>query len=64
MLDRIAEGRTDGATLAQSCAYYGDVSALRPAAVLRLLCFGPHRIHPGHRGMAAHLLGRPLDPAR
>ncbi len=29
----------------------------RSPEVLRLLCFGPHAIHPGHRGMRAHLLG-------
>ncbi|MDX1984981.1 MAG: ankyrin repeat domain-containing protein [Bryobacteraceae bacterium] len=32
---------------------------LRPAPVLRLLCFGPHRVHPDYAGMDANLLGRP-----
>ena len=31
----------------------------RPAGVLRLLCFGEHRIHPDYRGMRAHLIGEP-----
>lgn len=44
----------------------------RPAAILRLLCFGPHRIHPaadwtgdhgaGWRGMDKHLTGKPHLP--
>ncbi|MBL9076636.1 MAG: ankyrin repeat domain-containing protein [Planctomycetes bacterium] len=43
---------------------------LRPDAILRLLCHGPHRLHPardsaydhgrGHGAMDAGLLGRPL----
>ena len=32
----------------------------RPAAILRLLCYGPHRIHPENRPMAANLEGDPL----
>ncbi|MBX7105226.1 MAG: ankyrin repeat domain-containing protein, partial [Gemmataceae bacterium] len=45
---------------------------LRPARILHLLCFGPHRIHPqsvemseasegqaGDEGLESHLLGRP-----
>ncbi|MBL8519578.1 MAG: ankyrin repeat domain-containing protein [Betaproteobacteria bacterium] len=32
----------------------------RPAGVLRLLCFGPHRIHPDYgAGLAANRLGTP-----
>lgn len=44
---------------------------LRPAAILRKLCFGPHNLHPdahwdgdhgaGWSGMDAHLLGRARD---
>lgn len=34
----------------------------RPTEVLRLLLYGEHRIHPEHRGLAAHLLGRPHPP--
>lgn len=50
---------------------------LRPAAILRLLCHGPHRIHPdahwtsdhgthGPGGLETHLLGKPhhADPPR
>lgn len=33
--------------------------ALRPPEVLRLLCYGPHRIHPDYAGMQANLIGRP-----
>lgn len=33
--------------------------ALRNADVLRLLCFGPHRIHPQFVGMEENLLGEP-----
>jgi ankyrin repeat protein len=32
----------------------------REVDVLRLLCHGPHAIHPDHRGMQANLLGDPL----
>ena len=32
---------------------------LRPASVLRKLCFGNFRIHPDFAGMEAHLLGKP-----
>jgi ankyrin repeat protein len=32
---------------------------LRPDPILRLLCFGSHRISPAHRSMAANLLGQP-----
>lgn len=32
----------------------------RPVDVLRLLCHGPHAIHPGYRGMQANLVGDPL----
>ena len=35
----------------------------RPVEVLRLLCYGPHRLHPEYRGMRANLVGGPLDPA-
>ena len=31
----------------------------RPVQVLRLLCFGPHRIHPAYRPMRENLQGRP-----
>ncbi len=31
----------------------------RPVEVLRLLCHDRHSIHPGYRGMRAHLVGRP-----
>lgn len=31
----------------------------RPAPILRLLLFEPHRIHPEHQGLAVNLLGRP-----
>jgi len=31
----------------------------RPVAILRKLCYGPHRIHPGNSSMAANLLGNP-----
>ena len=34
----------------------------RPTELLRLLLYGEHRIHPEHRGLAAHLLGRPHPP--
>ncbi len=33
---------------------------LRPAPILRKLCYGPHRIHPNHTAMEANLLGKPL----
>ena len=33
---------------------------LRPAPVLRLLCFGTHRLHPDYAGLEAHLTGNPL----
>jgi uncharacterized protein len=32
---------------------------LRPAAILRLLCFGNHRIHPRYQEMRTNLLGNP-----
>jgi len=32
----------------------------RPVDVLRLLCFGAHRIHPDYRSLRAHLVGGPL----
>lgn len=32
---------------------------LRPAAILRPLCYGGFSIHPDYAGMAAHLLGNP-----
>jgi ankyrin repeat protein len=32
---------------------------LRPAAVLRKLCYGPYRIRPDYRGMDANLRGEP-----
>ena len=32
----------------------------RPTAILRLLCYGPHRIHAANRSMAANLEGDPL----
>ena len=35
---------------------------LRPAAILRRLCYGGFSIRPDYAGMAANVLGRPLDP--
>ncbi len=35
--------------------------ALRDAAILRLLCYGPHRVRPDYRGMAANLIGGPVE---
>jgi ankyrin repeat protein len=32
----------------------------RPVEVLRLLCYGPHRIHPDYKSMRANLVGMPL----
>lgn len=32
---------------------------LRPAPVLRLLCFGAHRVRPDYAGMDANLVGQP-----
>jgi ankyrin repeat protein len=32
---------------------------LRPASILRKLCYGNFRIRPDYKGMQAHLLGRP-----
>jgi ankyrin repeat protein len=32
---------------------------LRPDTILRKLCYGPHSIRPGRRGMDANLLGEP-----
>lgn len=32
---------------------------LRPASILRMLCFGDFRIRPDYAGMEAHLLGKP-----
>lgn len=34
---------------------------LRPASILRKLCFGGHRIHPAHASMEANLLGKPHE---
>jgi uncharacterized protein len=31
----------------------------RPASVLRKLCYGDYRIHPGYAGMQVHLQGKP-----
>jgi ankyrin repeat protein len=31
----------------------------RPIPILRKLCYGPHRIRPDYRSMAANLLGKP-----
>ena len=36
---------------------------LRPAPVLRRLCYGEFRIHPDYAGMEAHLLGQPHAPS-
>jgi ankyrin repeat protein len=36
----------------------------RPVDVLRLLCHGPHAIHPDYRGLQAHLLGDPSPEAK
>jgi ankyrin repeat protein len=36
----------------------------RPPAVLRLLTFGPHKIHPRNRSMRANLIGDPVLPAK
>lgn len=33
----------------------------RPAEVLRLLCYGPYRIHPDYRPLIANLVGGPLS---
>jgi ankyrin repeat protein len=44
---------------------YGDTPLgwaswyLRPAAILRLLCYGEFRVHPGFKGMRANLIGEP-----
>ena len=35
--------------------------ALRETAVLRLLCFGPHRVHPDRLSMQAYLIGGPTS---
>lgn len=32
---------------------------LRPAGILRLLCYGEFRVRPGYRGMRANLIGEP-----
>ena len=32
---------------------------LRPVAILRLLCYGDFRVHPGYKGMQKNLLGEP-----
>lgn len=32
---------------------------LRPVSVLRLLCYGEFRVHPGFRGLRANLIGEP-----
>lgn len=34
---------------------------LRPAPILRKLCYGSHRIHPNYRGMELNLLGKPQE---
>jgi ankyrin repeat protein len=34
---------------------------LRPASILRRLCYGEFRIHPEHTGMDANLLGKPHE---
>lgn len=34
---------------------------LRPAPILRLLCYGKFRVRPGYRGMTANLTGQPHD---
>lgn len=34
---------------------------LRPAPILRLLCYGEHRVHAKYTGMAANLLGKPVE---
>ena len=34
---------------------------LRPAPILRKLCYGSHRIHPNYTGMEANLLGKPRN---
>jgi len=47
----------NGDTPLSWASWYG-----RPAGVLRLLCHGPHRIHPGYAGLRAHLLGEPIPP--
>lgn len=36
----------------------------RPTGILRLLTFGPHRIHPESRSMRANLIGDPTLPAK
>lgn len=36
--------------------------ANRSSDILRLLCFGPHRIHPDHRPMQVNLIGHPVAP--
>lgn len=37
----------------------------RPAPILRLLCYGPHTIHPDYgAGLKANLLGRPVAEPR
>lgn len=35
--------------------------ARRPDDILSRLCFGPHRIRPGRRSMADHLVGEPVS---
>lgn len=33
---------------------------VRPRQILRMLCYGPYRIHPGHNdGLSVHVLGKP-----
>ena len=34
---------------------------LRPAPILRKLCYGDQRIHPKYKGMEANLLGTPRE---
>ena len=33
----------------------------RPTSILKLLCFGPHRIHPERKSMRAYRLGTPVS---
>ena len=34
---------------------------LRPAPILRKLCYGSHRVRPDYTGMEANLLGKPRE---
>jgi uncharacterized protein len=46
---------------------YGDTSLAwaswhrRPVEVIRLLCYGPHRIHPEYKSLRENLIGNPRD---